>query len=217
MLINNVKFHNKNSVLDVGCGEGIFLNQLSFNYKISGIGIDLSSNRVTNANRVSKRFNLNNKFLFGSFKNYRFKNKFDIILCLDVLEHVNSPGELIEWMTQSLKKGGRLVIQTPKGKDEKLLIKDNFFSYGKDKHLFLGFEVAQIQRYFKKSGLKLIFYKYNYFIFSQLTYEILDIIRRKSMLLYSILWPLFLPPCLLENKFKKSGRANGLFVIGEKK
>jgi SAM-dependent methyltransferase len=38
---------------------------------------------------------------------------FDVVMCLDVMEHVPAPVEFVGWMTKRLRPGGRLIVHAP--------------------------------------------------------------------------------------------------------
>jgi len=66
------------SILDIGCGEGTFLNMLED--KISTVGLDVS--------RTALRYVKKQK-VQGDIANLPFKSRsFDLVTCLEVLEHL---------------------------------------------------------------------------------------------------------------------------------
>lgn len=95
--------------LDVGCGLGYFSVRASkFGARIYGIDI---GNRLVGIcrNRCPK-----GKFSVASGAKLPFKdNSFDIVLCTEVIEHVNDQKGVINEIFRVLKKDGYLVITTP--------------------------------------------------------------------------------------------------------
>ena len=99
------------SVLEIGCGTGATLVWL----KTSGrcrftTGIELVAQQAESAAKVV------DKVIQGSIETVdlaSWPERFDLILCLDVLEHLNDPWELIERLGRLLKPGGRLVASIP--------------------------------------------------------------------------------------------------------
>jgi ubiquinone/menaquinone biosynthesis C-methylase UbiE len=83
------------SVLDVGCGEGVpllnILSELQSNNSINGVDFDeikllMIKNNIPQGN-----------FVKGNIYNLPYKSKtFDLILCLEVLEHLSSPKKALE-------------------------------------------------------------------------------------------------------------------------
>lgn len=99
-------------VLDVGCGQGL----LGKAYREKGnyvVGIDRA---VAIKNASKKRLNkfYNEDFTdFKKIKKILGKQKFDVIVFADVLEHIYDPVGVVIFYKQFLKKGGRIFISVP--------------------------------------------------------------------------------------------------------
>ncbi|OGG00992.1 hypothetical protein A2153_05990 [Candidatus Gottesmanbacteria bacterium RBG_16_38_7b] len=79
------------NILDAGCGEGYMAKEiLSVMPSLDYTGIDLSKQALKKAQkRVPDVI-----FIKGSLNSLPFKNNsFDLVICLEVLEHLNNPGE----------------------------------------------------------------------------------------------------------------------------
>ena len=72
------------SVLDVGCGEGLFLYLLEKERRIKGMGIEISEKKIDYAR---KHLNVNAEL--GDASNLKFGDRsFDVVTALEVLEHL---------------------------------------------------------------------------------------------------------------------------------
>lgn len=202
-------------LLDLGCGNGIFLNQLSVDKKTTGIGVDRMSERISLAQKVNSYYRFNNLFLIEDFEKNPFEVNRDVVILLDVMEHLRSPEKLIKILSKSTIS--KIIIQTPYGEDKKYIIKTERFLYGKDKHLRPGFEVPEIKRILERNGYIVTVIENNFYFISQIIYEALEMVRRKSRFVYAILWPFFYPICWVDTIFLKFGIPNGLFVVAIKK
>jgi 2-polyprenyl-3-methyl-5-hydroxy-6-metoxy-1,4-benzoquinol methylase len=77
-----------NRILDLGCGEGMVLDQIGARYSILPVGIDIDADRVYLAMSQTSRF----PYVIGSAQELPFKNNaFDMVMILEVLEHVGEP------------------------------------------------------------------------------------------------------------------------------
>jgi 2-polyprenyl-3-methyl-5-hydroxy-6-metoxy-1,4-benzoquinol methylase len=101
-------------VLDAGCGEGI--GSYIFSEKAKFVfGFDIDEECIRLAKEKYKRDNL--CFLTGSIHEIPFKEgTFDLVVCLEVIEHVEEQEKAIHEMKRVLKKDGMLIISTPNKK-----------------------------------------------------------------------------------------------------
>jgi 2-polyprenyl-6-hydroxyphenyl methylase/3-demethylubiquinone-9 3-methyltransferase len=102
----------KTRVLEVGCGGGILTEEIA---KMGFIttGIDPSDPSLNTAVEHSKENNLKIKYEKGTGENLPFPaNSFDVVLCCDVLEHVNDLPKVISEISRVLKNGGVLIYDT---------------------------------------------------------------------------------------------------------
>lgn len=103
---SGIKVDNKR-LLDVGCGAGSLMKVITQKYKNAKDrqGLDISL-----LGKASRHL----KFIRGSADDMPIKKEaFDIVFCVDVLEHVVDPIKVISECKRVLKKGGYLVIRTP--------------------------------------------------------------------------------------------------------
>lgn len=78
-----------NNILDAGCGEGFIMQKIiEINPKINIVGLDISLESL----EMGKKINPNLKFIYGDITKMPYKdNAFDLILALEVLEHLPNP------------------------------------------------------------------------------------------------------------------------------
>src|SRR3972149_5236107 len=100
---------NGKKFLEVGCGLGYFSEKAA---SLGAIvtGIDIGGKLV----EKSKQRIPSGKFLVASASKLPFKDEsFDIVLCTEVIEHVDDQSQAIEEMFRVIKEGGILVITSP--------------------------------------------------------------------------------------------------------
>jgi len=109
------KFGNKKiRVFDIGCGECNVLTQLiKKGINADYYGIDISKEKIERAKRITKgKINLSVQDCSNtSFKN----NYFDLIICTQVIEHVDDKG-LMKELSRILKRGGFAYITSVRRK-----------------------------------------------------------------------------------------------------
>jgi len=120
-IINN---HKKQIVVsDIGCGNGALLIRLaestrSHSQKIIYKGFEVSSPFVNYANRAARYKNLTNiSFHNLDIEKDNFSEKFDIVVCSEVLEHLHEPKLAINKIYKTINNGGYLLLSTPNSKN----------------------------------------------------------------------------------------------------
>ena len=103
---------SKNSrLLEVGSGQGIFLNRLYARYRARCYGVDISPRSVSYADRRFRSPRLS--YLVGNATRLPFEDaSFDFVVSFDVLEHVQDQPEAVREMLRVLKPGGKILIYT---------------------------------------------------------------------------------------------------------
>lgn len=101
------------NILDAGCGNGnisISMGSLR-NNRIIGIDPDIES--IEKANRLNPFQNVS--FHPGKLEDFDFTEIFDIIICSEVLEHLQRPKEMLGVLKKILKKDGIFLFTIPNG------------------------------------------------------------------------------------------------------
>ena len=108
---NNQKPLEKLKILDIGSGGGLLCEPL---YRLGAnvTGIDASNKNVEVAKLHAKEMNLNIKYIHSSPENINLENEFDVILCMEVVEHVSNVNLFIEKCSNLIKKNGIIFIST---------------------------------------------------------------------------------------------------------
>ena len=105
---------NGTKILDVGCGGGILAEALG-SLGANVTGIDASENTIGVAKSHSKTVGSEVKFLQNTIEEFRSSNpneRFDVITCLEMLEHVPSPGNIIKICSEMLNDNGDIFFST---------------------------------------------------------------------------------------------------------
>ena len=98
-------------ILDIGCGGGLLCEPLT-RLGATMIGIDASKDNIEVAKLHSKEMNLNIEYVHCSPENLKIKNEFDVILNMEVVEHVSDVNLFIENCSNLIKKNGIMFIAT---------------------------------------------------------------------------------------------------------
>ena len=101
------------SVLDVGCGGGILAEALAAN-QAQVIGLDVSEESLNVAKLHLLESQVTVEYVCSTVENFaeQHEYQFDIITCMEVLEHVPDPISVIRACSRLLKAGGSLYFST---------------------------------------------------------------------------------------------------------
>lgn len=103
---------NKIKLLDIGCGGGIATMALA-RKSIEVLGVDLSKNAIISATNFAKQKNIKAQFEYRSIESLvKAGRKYDVILCLEMLEHTDNPQDIIDNISKLLNKDGLVFLST---------------------------------------------------------------------------------------------------------
>jgi len=128
------EFTRESRLLDVGCGNGSFLNDIRALTGCQAYGVDLSE---LAAKTARENYELN--IFTGTILESTFPdNHFDLITAWAYLEHVNNPSEVLLKMSQLLKHDGSCIISTPNFNSfNSKLFKEIWFHLDCPRHLYV--------------------------------------------------------------------------------
>ena len=98
-------------ILDIGCGGGLLCEPLK-RLGADITGIDASLNNIEAAKLHARGVGLDIKYLHSSPENLKSKEKFDIILNMEIVEHVSNVDLFIENCSNLTVKNGIMFVAT---------------------------------------------------------------------------------------------------------
>ena len=116
-IINNFKLKNKTkplekiNILDIGCGGGL-LSEPMKRLGANVTGIDASIKNIKVAKLHAKKNRLNINYLCSSPEKLKSNKKFDVILNMEIVEHVEDVEFFLQSSSKLLKKNGLMFIAT---------------------------------------------------------------------------------------------------------
>ena len=102
---------NKVKILDIGCGGGLLSEPMS-RLGADVIGIDASEKNIQIAKLHAKKNNLDIKYFCASPENLKTDDKFDVILNMEIIEHVDNVDLFLKSCSNLLKKNGIMFVAT---------------------------------------------------------------------------------------------------------
>ena len=99
------------NILDVGCGGGLLSEPMS-RMGANVTGIDASDKNIKIAKIHSKKNKLKINYLCSSPEKLKSKKKFDVILNMEIVEHVEDINFFLKACSKLLKKNGLMFVAT---------------------------------------------------------------------------------------------------------
>lgn len=110
---NEVKPLNGLKILDIGSGGGIVCKSI---YELGAdiSGLDANEHNVKAASLYAKENNLSINYIHSSIEDFVSANtgKFDVALCLEVIEHVANPEQFMQNISRLVKDNGIIIVST---------------------------------------------------------------------------------------------------------
>ena len=100
--------------IDIGCGGGILTESIASEAN-SVLGIDLASKALSVAKTHQSLSSLNNiQYQEVSIEDHarKYQNHYNVLTCMEMLEHVPFPEKTVEACSSVVKKGGQLFFST---------------------------------------------------------------------------------------------------------
>jgi len=164
-------------ILDAGCGSGASSLHLAHRYPYSQfVGIDSNMNRVEEAKTDQKILGIKNvRFVLADLMDPLGKVEYDIIFCIDVLEHIENDELAIKNLCSVLKLGGSLLIHIP------LLNQKRHFGYFEnwvqDDHVRNGYDEQHLIELLRSQNLRVVKKIYTFGWAGALAWETHEICR----------------------------------------
>jgi len=166
-IIPFVEQMNPGKILDIGCGLGYLIS--SFSDKWKKYGFEISEFALSYIKKNFPEINLIQDLdLEKSEPPQNYKEKFDIVICYHVIEHVENPKKFIENLCKLIKINGFLIIGTPNiGSPMAKIFKGKFRLLGDEGHICLfnkkTMNMLLQENHLEVKKIELPFFKTDYF------------------------------------------------------
>jgi 2-polyprenyl-3-methyl-5-hydroxy-6-metoxy-1,4-benzoquinol methylase len=142
----------KAKVLDIGCNTGELLGDLDKQFQINGMGIDLNAQAIGIAQKSFPPI----KFIEGNFLRMEIKGEFDLILAVEVIEHIEEFKEFLNKVYSLLSKKGLFILSTPNQKAYFTKIRKFLLNIKDDPTHLREFSVGQLEEILSSNNFKII-------------------------------------------------------------
>lgn len=155
--------NKEQQVLDAGSGFGQYTYYLSgMSRKWNVLAVDVKEEQVSDCNQFFRAIGRHNVlFRIADLIKYRQPNSYDLILSVDVMEHILEDVEVFRNFQASLRSGGMLLISTPSDQGGSDVHGDDEASFIEE-HVRDGYNIQEIQDKLKLAGFRRVEAHYGY-------------------------------------------------------
>lgn len=207
------------NLLDAGCGRGVITRVLAKRYPNATIdAVDADTGAQTANREISEKAGLRNcNFIDADLTSYRNPERYDLIVSVDNLEHVEDDEQVLRNFYDSIKSSGTLVAHVPHyyRRWPVLAWRENFDVPG---HVRPGYHLAQLVERIERAGFTIRDKGYSYGFLenlsNNLSYKISGA-QEKNRVLYALMFPL-LNLLSWAGSFSKPKFGAGVWVVAIK-
>jgi len=219
------------SVLDAGSGFGQYDYYMARRHKDWHIkGVDVKPEQIADCNVFFDKIGWKNvRFAKADLTAFDEKETYDLILCVDVMEHIEADEKVLKNFYRAIKKGGMLLISTPSdqgGSDVHHQDHEEGEPSFIDEHVRDGYGIREITDKMKRAGFSKTEVYYQYGPSGKLGWKLsmkYPIIILNTSYLFFIILPFYylltFPFVLILNYFDVKGKhttGTGLIAKGWK-
>jgi SAM-dependent methyltransferase len=209
------------NILDAGSGTGVFAFELARRFPDASIlGIDLlkeATDVCTYIAEKTRAFNI--EFRQEQIENMKEVNVFDLILCVDILEHIEDDLNALKKLYQSAAPNGILVLHVPALHRRYPVWKESL-NFNVNTHVRTGYRQKGILEKVCQAGFGVIQDGFTYGFWETLANNVSYMITRARMqnkTLYSFAFPFLNLISWLGPRARPKELGAGIFVIAEKR
>lgn len=210
---------NPGTILDAGCGRGVFTYILARKFPGAAIkGIDTDTDQLRKNTEIAQKANIKNiKFERHDVASLSFDDEFDIVLSVDNIEHIEDDQKALNCLARAVKRGGTLVLHVP-AYERRWFFFEFQTNFDVPGHFRPGYKLEEIISKVSATGLKVNESYYTYGLLENISNNISYAITRaeaKNKMIYAFVFP-FVNILSWFGRHSRPEKGAGILVIAKK-
>lgn len=215
-------------ILDAGSGFGQYTWRMwKINNKWNILGIDIKQEQIDDCKHFISKTKAASRvdFRYADLTTFREEEKYDLVLSVDVMEHIEEDRQVFRNFYISLKPGGWLIISTPSDKGGSDVHDHDDHSFI-DEHVRNGYGIKEIKEKLTEAGFSNIKTEYTYGQPGKISWRLsmkYPVLMLNASMAFALILPLYyilvMPFALILNyldiRFKHK-EGTGLLVVAVK-
>ena len=203
------------TIVDAGCGPGVFAFELAKRHpQAQVLGIELEPDLVERANAIAERARLTNcRFEKGDVTQLDFEAKFDLVVSVDNLEHVEDDVTAMKTLLRALRPGGTLAVHVP-AYERRWLLFGRRVNFDVPGHVRPGYRAPELAEKLRLAEFDVIDQRYTYGPLETFTNNLSYLISgadQRNKALYAVAFPVLLAVSYL-GKFSNPSWGAGVLI-----
>jgi len=206
-------------ILDTGCGQGVFTFEIARRLPESTVtGMDIDSGLIERNRRLAEAAGVENcRFEPGDIMDIPPEEEYDLVLSVDVLEHIEDDERALRSFFGALRRGGDLILHVPAHERRWFLFRwrENFDVEG---HFRPGYRMEEIAGKVERAGFTILEKHFTYGWLETVANNVSYLITRARMKrkrLYALVFPFLLGVSYL-GRGSMPRRGAGIFIKARK-
>lgn len=207
-------------ILDAGSGPGVISFGLGRRFpKADVLGVDTREEAVTISNYIAGKIKAGNV----SFKTVRVEdldqdNRFDLVVCVDILEHIEDDIHAVKQLYRLVSPDGVMVLHIP-SLYRRYPVWKKCLNFDVPTHVRPGYDMDEIKEKVRLAGFSILKSGYTYGFWETLANNLSYMITRarmKNQLLYALAFPFLNLISLVGMGARPKALGAGIFIIAKK-
>jgi len=183
-LIERLPLPSRSQAIELGSGRGVALFWLARHHSDWQLaGVDLDPEMATTSERAARRGGYSNlNFREGAAEDMAAAQRYDLVLCVDALEHIADDYGLLVKIRHALKPEGHLVLHVPRRRLDQWRWISTFRQHSVDGHVGDEYEEEQLRELLERAGFRTREFRQTFGRWGEISFELNMLAWRKRWL-----------------------------------